>query len=240
MMRVLSDNTGMRRLSERYPDRLGYLIGPCRKRPVHQMPYALDNGAYGCFVHGRPWDQGKFRELIGWAFLNDRGPEWIVVPDVVGDAVATFERWAEWEPQLRNFGCPLALAVQDGMSPHSVEQCANPDVVFVGGTTRWKRRTLWTWCQSFPRVHVGRINTEKWLWECHRAGAESCDGTGWFRGDQVQLRGLVRYLHRSSAGLGPAQAELEFARTFGGNVPRKSHCTGGVDHMTKRGLELVA
>jgi hypothetical protein len=32
----------------------------------------------------------------------------------------------------------------------------------------------------------------------HEAGAESCDGTGWFRGDQDQLAGLERYLGLST------------------------------------------
>jgi hypothetical protein len=29
-------------------------------------------------------------------------------------------------------------------------------------------------------------------------GVESCDGTGWFRGDQNQLAGLKKYLAQSS------------------------------------------
>ena len=36
-------------------------------------------------------------------------------------------------------------------------------------------------------MHVGRVNTERRLWQCARLGAESCDGTGFFRGDPVQL-----------------------------------------------------
>jgi len=58
--------------------------------------------------------------------------------------------------------------------------------------------TLRQWTAAFPRVHVGRVNTERLLWIAHYAGAESCDGTGWFRGDQQQLAGLLRYLEKSS------------------------------------------
>jgi hypothetical protein len=71
-------------------------------------------------------------------------------------------------------------------------------VVFVGGSTAWKWRTVSNWCRDFPRVHVGRANTYKRLWQCHEVGAESCDGTGWMRGDQKQLRGLFEYLAESS------------------------------------------
>lgn len=147
------------------------------------------------------------------AMSLDYDPLWAVVPDVVGDATATFEEWGIWKDRLPGHW-KKALAVQDGMTPDSVRKHSDPDIIFVGGTTDWKRRTIWNWCRSFPRVHVGRINTERWLWETHRAGAESTDGTGWFRGDQLQLRGLLRYLKRSSDGMGPEQLELEFSRTF--------------------------
>jgi hypothetical protein len=84
------------------------------------------------------------------------------------------------------------------MTPQDVPSDA--DVIFVGGSTDWKRRTMSMWCEVFDRVHVGRINTERWLWECDEAGAESCDGTGWFRGRQAQLDGLLSYLSRSRQG----------------------------------------
>ena len=53
---------------------------------------------------------------------------------------------------------------------------------------------------NFKRVHVGRVNTYRLLWLAHEAGAESCDGTGWFRGDRKQLQGLIDYLQESSSG----------------------------------------
>lgn len=42
----------------------------------------------------------------------------------------------------------------------------------------------------------------------HDAGAESCDGTGWFRGDQKQLSGLRRYLYESVAGRSQLELDL--------------------------------
>ena len=80
-------------------------------------------------------------------------------------------------------------------------------VVFVGGTTAWKWKTLRTWTENFPRVHVGRVNTDRMLWMAHECGAESCDGTGWFRGDQVQFAGLLSYLEQSTNG----RAQIEMA-----------------------------
>lgn len=233
-----ANNSQAKTLERKHPGRMGMMFSPAGRGNPGGLPYVLDNGAYTAFVKGLPFDHDAFRELIGWACLLPAKPLWIVVPDCVGDAVATFENWNHWEPQLRNSGWPLALAVQDGMSPQTVRRYANPDVVFVGGTTRWKWQTVWNWCHEFPRVHVGRVNVERRLWQCDKAGAESVDGTGWFRGNGVhadgsaktrhpQLRGLLRYLKRTDLGIGPAQKELEFARSFGGCVPRELICGSG-------------
>lgn len=199
-------------LAGRYPGRIGWLLSPSGWRMPHRwMPYALDNGAYPAWNNNQPWDREAFLNLLRTAsgyFLTGTikaAPLWIVVPDVVADREATIERWHEWGPELRYFGWPLAFAVQDGMTQADVP--GDADVIFVGGTTEWKWRTMWQWCQDNPRVHVGRVNGYGGLWDCHDAGAESCDGTGWFRGDQEQLAGLERYLDES-ATKGRAQERL--------------------------------
>lgn len=222
MIVMPASNTNAFKINQYYPGRMGLLFGPGDWKNPRGLPYALDNGRFAVWSKGRKWDEALFSQLLARAASSGSSPRWIVVPDVVADAVATFEQWAHWEPRLRNLGWQLALAVQDGMSPETVRRYSNPDVIFVGGSTPWKRNTLWAWCREFPRVHVGRVNTEKWLWNAHRCGAESCDGTGFFRGCQAQLRGLHRYLRRSSNGMGVPQLELEFARTFGGKVPQRS------------------
>ena len=215
-----SNNSNAHKLNDTYPGLIGMLIGPGGWRDPRGLPFALDNGKFPCWSTGRAWDEASFMSLIEKA--ESFGPRWVVVPDSVGDALATFELWGQWADRLSGYA--LALAVQDGMTPCSVRKYTNPDVIFVGGTTEWKRRTLWSWCHEFPRVHVGRINTEKWLWNCARCGAESCDGTGWFRGDQRQVNGLHRFLRRySCSGHPQAFLELEYARTFGRDpVPRDS------------------
>ena len=196
-------------LAGRYPGRIGWLLSPGGWRTPHRwMPYALDNGAFPAWSRGEPWSAESFLESVrvvaGQVGMRElHAPRWVLVPDVVADREATLERWAEWAPQLRPFGWPLAFAVQDGMTAADVPEDA--DVVFVGGTTDWKWRTVLDWCSTCPRVHVGRVNGYRGLWDCHDAGAESCDGTGWFRGDQNQLAGLEQYLAESSAEGRPQQ-----------------------------------
>lgn len=189
-------------LAGKYPGRVGWLLGlEGWKAPKTWLPYALDNGRYIATTENKQWDESAFIANLDKA-SETHDPLWVVVPDVVGDRDETLREWDKWAPRLERYGWPLAMAVQDGMA--SADVPSEAAVVFVGGTTEWKRRTLWRWCDEFPRVHVGKINTERWLWVCHEAGAESCDGTGWFRGDAKQTAGLWRYLDRASRGIGPS------------------------------------
>lgn len=194
----------------RYPGLLGHLYSPEGFRgPFPWLPYALDNGKFPVWSKGKEWDADGFLRLCDRAASSGQAPRWVAVPDVVADRERTLHEWGLWAPRLRAYGWPLTFVVQDGMRVEDVP--ADADVVFVGGTTKWKRRTVPMWCRAFERVHVGRINTERWLWYCLHHGAESCDGTGWLRGDPVQLAGLERFLSRHAAGLGPmrgAQNEL--------------------------------
>lgn len=179
-------------LERHAPGRLANLLSPGGFRRVPR-PYAVDNGAYIAFTHRRPFDGAAYLDHLRRC-VEFRSPLWVAVPDVVADRAGTLAAWREWEPAVRRLlpGVPLAFVAQDGMTAADVP--AGADVVFVGGSYGWKWRTLRHWCGRFPRVHVGRVNSPARLWECDDAGAESCDGTGWFRGDKRQLAGLVAYL----------------------------------------------
>ena len=126
---------------------------------------------------------------------------WIVVPDFVADKERTIASWYEWEPWLRQFNRPLAFAVQNSMVPSDIP--ASADIIFVGGTDEWKLTTAAFWCSQFTRVHIARVNTWQRLIMCHKWGAESVDGTGWFRGSLYeQAQDLLLYL-RWQIGLVP-------------------------------------
>ena len=214
---MIANNSGReaRRLASAYPGRVGHIYSPGGWRgPFAEFPYVLDNGAFSAWRDNKPFDVEAFAELCKRAANAAIAPLWLAVPDVVMNADATLGSWYEWAPQLRGHGWPLAFVVQDGHQPHDVPKEAS--VVFVGGSTDWKRETAAMWCRHFPRVHIGRVNTERWLWHFARAGAESCDGSGWFRGDRTQLDGLWYYLADSSdsiddAAHGPMQPRFAFA-----------------------------
>lgn len=195
MIVMPSNNTGFEcgYLFGRFPDRLAHLHSVERPvEPKPRIPWALDNGVFGAWSQGREWsEEPLYRYLDLYAAWK---PLWVVVPDWVGDRDETLRRWDQHAPALRAFGVPLAMAVQDGMTPADVpKEC---DIVFVGGTTSWKWRNLRMWTASFPRVHVGRVNSLRLLLQAEQSGAESCDGTGWFR-DPTRTAELVSYLEHN-------------------------------------------
>jgi hypothetical protein len=192
MIVMPSNNTGFDAgfLFAKHPGRLGHLHSvDAIREPRQGIPWALDNGVYGACKSGKKWSEEPLYEYLdqyaAWK------PLWVVVPDWVGDRDETLRRWDQHAPALQSFGVPLAMAVQDGMTPSDVpKECA---VVFVGGSTSWKWRSLPMWTASFPRVHVGRVNTINLLLQAENAGAESCDGTGWFQ-EPKRTAELASYL----------------------------------------------
>lgn len=183
-LRVMCSNHSSRwymNLCQKYPENLGWIIGPRHwKNPRPGVAFALDNDAFQSFTNGTPYDFAAWEKFIAKVCATGLTPLWALVPDVVGDRDKTLDQWGMFHAVIKDScGWPTALAVQDGMAVEDVRQC-NPDVVFVGGTTGWKWKTAHVWCENFPRVHVGRVRSRR-LPYCQQIGAESCDGTGWFR-----------------------------------------------------------
>lgn len=191
----------------RYPGRLGHLFSPDDKSgtPRTEFPWALDNGVFGAWSGNREWDAAPLYDFLDK--YNWLTPSWVAVPDWVGDRDKTMKLWDDHSPALLAYGMPLAMVVQDGMEPKDVPPEAT--VVFVGGNTEWKWRNLNMWTEAFPRVHVGRVNSHRLLWMAHESGAESCDGTGWFRGGPERRKGLIEYLEESSSGKRQTELQIE-------------------------------
>jgi len=177
---------------------IGHLYSPGGWRtPQWRYPYALDNGAFGSWLHGKPFDDDRFLRFCEKAAAQKQPPMWLVVPDVVADRDATLRSWDLWAPILRrDFGWPLAFALQDGMTDADVP--GDHSLLFLGGTMPWKLATLRHWCQTWGRVHVARVNRVSLLYRCHELGAESVDGTGWWHTKSGQYRGLCTWLAQSA------------------------------------------
>lgn len=167
-------------LAGKYPKSVGWLLSPSAgfKEPREWLPYAIDNGKFSVWSNDAVWSESQFIDLLDRCRLSRYKPLWIAAPDEVADREATLILWNEWEQRLRDYGWPLAFVVQDGMTPNDVPDSA--EVVFIGGTSEWKWRYAELFCDSFPRVHIGRVGTTAKLEYCESIGVESCDGTGFF------------------------------------------------------------
>jgi len=205
---MVSNNTSAMslRLAIRNPGRIGLMMSPDGWHDPWPLPFAVDNGAYSCWKSGRPFDFGAFNahlnKVRSWrkGYLRDYSPMFAVVPDVVGDAELTLKNWEMFTPYMKDF--PLALAVQDGMTPGDIKDLSPyPDAIFIGGTLNWKLRQIesggWNFVSGW--LHAGRIFDWKHLEMCDRMGIDSVDSTGFFRAgvdpaENKKLAGLIAYL----------------------------------------------
>ena len=169
----------------KYPGKIGLLMSPDGWRnPPYYMPYALDNG---CFIK---WEPDKFMNMLFKA-SHFHKPLWVVVPDVVGNAKETMKRWHEWSPKISEFGYNLAFACQDGMKPQNVPD--NAFCCFIGGTSKWKRSNADMFQGIRPWLHIARINDWKSIQWAKWCGADSIDGTGFFRAKNYQNYDFISY-----------------------------------------------
>ena len=179
----------------KYPNKIGWLVGPTgmTKTKVREwLPWALDNDAFSAWDNGEVWDEGLYWEFLDWAKSQKYQPRWAAVPDVVTNPTETFKNWDRFAGRVSSYGWPLAFVVQDGMTPEDVPTEA--EVVFIGGSYKWKWNNAPKFAQAFDRVHIGRVNTLQKLRRCDELGVESVDGTGWFRRPEEDFFKLEDYL----------------------------------------------
>lgn len=159
------------------------LVSAANDLRMEGMPYGLDNGAWTYHQKGLPFDEARY--ALALDKLAARA-DWVVVPDVVGNAEATMRLTAKWLPMLPPLRAQRPLvAVQDGMTIADVERLIGSHGrrvgVFLGGSTEWKLDTMamWgAWCLEQGRYfHVARVNTMKRIRVAADAHASSFDGT---------------------------------------------------------------
>lgn len=186
--------------------RIGHLYSPGAQRgPWPWFPFALDNKVFAywdmatnTFDHERYEAEAmpEWLRLIAWAAPTGLA-KWAIVRDVPGNAELTLQHYEKYHRVVADAEIPPAIAVQDGMTPADVRSLKNkPVVICVGGTTEWKWETVEIWAKEFPRVHVLRCNSPEKLPYLESLGVESCDGTGWNRGDRRQTQGLENWARK--------------------------------------------
>jgi len=177
---------GATKTLERFPE-AGALVQPRAGNSIASLAssgrrWAADND---CFQR---LDVEGYWRMLGRIAAADRSRLlWVAVPDVVGDAQETVNRWAEWYPQLDHLGLPAAFVGQDGLGAiRDQVPWDRMSAFFIGGTTRWKlsheaetlareakARGIW--------VHMGRVNSLRRIRHATEIGADSIDGTTFSR-----------------------------------------------------------
>lgn len=190
-----ANNSGIFRLrAAGYP--VGMLMCPTDFRVPSQrvagrtvwLPFAIDNGLY--HAEDRPPKPPAERGFIYAALAKVETRQWppplfAVVPDVPYGARATYRELSKHAPLMRELfpRVPLALAVQDGMSPGPActrARRAGCSWIFLGGSTAWKERTATAWVAEAAAhglsAHYGRASGHRIVERAKAAGYHSPTG----------------------------------------------------------------
>lgn len=171
--------------------RIGLMCQPASNPPKAGWLWAADNG---CF--SEKWDEMRWKAWLTSAWPR-AGCLFAVVPDVVGDADGTLDRFTRYRDFVVAARYPVAFVAQDGME-RRVLPLDNFDCLFIGGSTEWKmsehpRKLAARAREAGKFVHVGRVNSDSRFrsWSTH---ADSCDGTFLAFGPTQNTPRLLRWL----------------------------------------------
>lgn len=178
------------------------------------MPWAADNAAYVGF------DPDKFELMLDT--LHHRqipGCLFVASPDDVtsdfkkGSPAVTMSLFERWAPAIARCGFPLAFVGQDGVRASDLPW-GRFDVLFLGGSTRWKlgiqAHTLAGYAKACGvGVHVGRVNSPKRA-EIFADVADSIDGTATSRYGNVFIPPMVAAA-RAGVKHGPRTPQRELS-----------------------------
>ena len=157
--------------------------------PKPGIDYFLDNGAYSCWTQNLPFDNKKFCQSLDKLESVNRGPDFIVCPDIVAEGYRSLDfslSWLNRIPAAYN----VYLAVQDGMEAGVIaDHLSLFDGVFVGGTIEWKLSTMGDWADLAHshdlKCHVGRIGTFRRLLMAKACGVDSIDSSTFVQKDKT-------------------------------------------------------
>jgi hypothetical protein len=146
-------------------------------RRLSQIPFFIDNGAFTS-----SFDPEEWISLLDDVKDYSYRPDFVVLPDVLNDAVGTLERHREWASEVIDRDLRVASVVQPGMAVETQIRLADrigADFVFLGGATRWQRSHGHEIIeQAHDRglcVHIGNPSGKDGFTWAYKAGADSVD-----------------------------------------------------------------
>lgn len=205
-MRILF-NGGHQYLAEKcveHPDKFGLLHSMTGGIRAHNenIYHALDNG---CFK--RQPDPDEFVRYVEFY----PGAAWVVLPDVVADAAATYDLSRRWRDDLeaRGLNRDWSYVLQDGFDVSHVPDGITH--VFLGGSTDYKMSReaydALVWAKSKGMyVHVGRVNSPPRM-RYFQMVTDSIDGTGFTKFHWRTYYKRFIYQHERQLSLLPMKLE---------------------------------
>lgn len=146
--------------------------------PQPGEPWLCDNGVYAACARCVEWDDCLYQERLERADAECHPASVLVLPDVVGDAVASNRRSLQWLFRMPA-GWPLYYVLQDGMDErdlHGLDEHLSG--LFLGGTDRFKLQAD-RWCRVAHErgllFHYGRAGTVHKVRHAQDIGADSLD-----------------------------------------------------------------
>lgn len=184
---------------------LGQIVTPAAGNRLEPgVEWVADNAVFAGRYPGNP----AYLTWLGGFVDHAHRCRFVVAPDVVGDAEATWVRSAPMLAPIQVMGFPVAYVAQNGATPDALPWHLF-DVVFVGGDTLWKLGPVARAIADEARVrgvpvHMGRVNSLRRLAYAASpvssggGGCDSADGTYLAFGPDrnlIRLLGWLREVH---------------------------------------------
>jgi len=157
-------------------ERLGFMITPDMGNKVPDgVMVAADNA---CFNNPHAYTDERYEKFLQKMPLGRT--LFATAPDVLGDHGLTVDRSIPMLRLIRSMGLKAAFVAQDGWDDWTTPW-KEMDVIFIGGSTRFKFRDGRYAVQAAKRrgiwAHMGRVNSLDRLRAAVGIGCNSADGT---------------------------------------------------------------
>lgn len=168
-----------------------YLSGVIRS-DMPDMPVMVTPHMWNRLPDGVQWAADNGRFAAPDKYRDDTYLEWLAkrahaadrclfatAPDTYGDHEATLRDSLPMLPRIQALGFPAAFVAQPGANVENVPWDAF-DVLFIGGPWRGSEPTAVLAREAKRRgkwVHLGRVNSRRWVMRARAMGCDSVDGT---------------------------------------------------------------
>ncbi len=201
MIFLTGETTGAKMVEILSAANWGRMFVEKKPSPYSGELWGFDNGAYGWWVRGEPFNEELYLKRLYRAYEVGI-PYFAVIPDMVGQGDDSLAYSLGWMDRLPT-DWPWYLAIQDGMSEDLVLNVLDKvDGIFLGGTNAFKAMAYY-WCEiaheNGKKFHYGRAGTAQKIRDALLIGVDSADSAfplwtkdrlhetiGWVRGENIQ------------------------------------------------------